>query len=356
MANGEGKTEKATPRRRQKVREEGNVPKSQELGSLAVLLGGFVFISIFFTKIWNDFLVASFKGIEIFINPERLNANDITFYWSFYLKHLILWIFILFLGAIVLVVIVNIAQFGFLFTFKPLQPKLSKLNPISGLKNLFFSLNSLFELVKNIVKIAVILAVAYFFFKNHLGDILTLYKIPLLEGISKLGALIYQLTLYIIAVGGIIGILDYAYRRWKWERDIMMTKWEVKEEHKQTEGNPEVKRELRRRMREIIMRRMIQQVPKATVVITNPTHFAVALKYDMDKDYAPKVVAKGADEIAKRIIEVAKEHGVEIYQDPPLARALYYSVDVGQEIPEKFYKAVAKVIAYVLKKKNQIKP
>ena len=356
MANGEGKTEKATPRRRQKVREEGNVPKSQELSSLAVLLGGFIFISFFFQKLWNDFLIASFKGIEIFINPERLNANDITLYWSLFLRHLVIWIFTLFLGTIVLVIIVNIAQFGFLFSWKPLQPKLSKLNPISGVKNLFFSLNSLFELVKNVIKIAVILAVAYFFFKNHLEDILTLYKLPLLEGLSQLGKLIYQITLYILAVGAVIGILDFAYRKWKWEKDIMMTKWEVKEEHKQTEGNPEVKREQRRRMREIIMRRMIQQVPKATVVITNPTHFAVALKYDMDRDYAPKVVAKGADEIAKRIIEVAKENGVEIYRDPPLARALYYSVDVGQEIPEKFYKAVAKVIAYVLKKKKGARP
>ena len=130
----------------------------------------------------------------------------------------------------------------------------------------------------------------------------------------------------------------------------MMTRWEVKEEFKETEGHPEIKKAIRKKMREIIARRMLQQVPSATVVITNPTHYAVALKYDIEKDRAPKVVAKGVDYLAKKIIEIAKQHGVEIYREPALARALYYSVEVGQEIPEEFYRAVAKIIAYVYRK------
>jgi len=348
----EGKTEKPTPRRIQKAREEGNVPKSNEVNSVAVLLGGFLLLLFLAEKFFEELLIGSFLSVESFISPDRLNGHDIALFWSEGIKKVLLWVFSALIVVFTVGVVSNIAQFGFLFTLKPLQPKLSKLNPITGIKNLFFSLNSLFELGKNLLKIAVIIGVAYYFLSSHLLEIIALYKMPLWEGIKRLGSLALQLTAYITATGIAIAVVDYAYRRWKWEQDLMMSREEVKEEYKQTEGNPEVKRELRRRMREIMTRRMLQEVPKATVVITNPTHFAVALKYDVEKDVAPKVVAKGVDEIAKRIIEVAKEHGVEIYRDPPLARALYYSVEIGQEIPEKFYKAVAKVIAYVLRSKS----
>jgi len=349
---GENKTEKATPRRRQKVREEGNVPKSPEIAAISVLLTGFLLMFFFLPYLFFHFLWGSFVGVELFISPDRLNPNDIKLFWSESLKSIVVWIFIIFGAVFAVAVISQIAQFGFLFTLKPLQPKLDKLNPIKGIKNIFFSLNSLFELAKNLVKISVILAVAYYFVKNHIEEILSLYKLPLEEALKTLAFLLVLLTAYIVAVGIVIAAIDFAYRKWKWEKDIMMTKEEVKEEYKQTEGNPEVKREIRKRMREIIARRMLQEVPKATVVITNPTHFAVALKYDMAKDNAPKVVAKGVDHLARKIIEVAKQNDVEIYRDPPLARALYYSVDVGQEIPEKFYKAVAKIIAYIYRKRR----
>ena len=347
----DNKTEKATPRRREKVREEGNVPKSPEIASVSILLGGFLLMIFLLPFLFWNFLAGAFIRLELFISPDRINLTDITAFWLENLKLLFPWIGIVLGVVFSLAVVSQIAQFGFLFTLKPLKPNFGRFNPISGIKNLFFSLNSLFELVKNLIKIAIILGVAYFFVKNHIEEILSLYKYPLQDSLKDLGLLLLYLTAYIIAVGIVIAIIDYAYRRWKWEKDIMMTKEEVKEEYKQTEGNPEVKRELRRRMRAIMTRRMMQEVPKATVVITNPTHFAVALKYDMDRDLAPKVVAKGTDNLAKRIVEIAKQHGVEVYRDPPLARALYYSVEVGQEIPEKFYKAVAKIIAYIYKKK-----
>ena len=349
----ENKTEKPTPRRIEKAREEGNVPKSNEVNSVAVLLGGFLLMTFLSEKFFNELLVGSFLGLESFISPDRLNGHDILLFWIAELKRVFLWLFLALTAAFAVAIVSNIAQFGFLFSFKILKPKFSKLNPLQGIKNIFFSLNSLFELVKNLVKIAVIIGVAYYFLKGHITEILSLYKLPLWEGIKELGKLIGVLSAYIIATGVAIAVIDYGYRRWKWEQDLMMSREEVKEEYKQTEGNPEIKREIRRRMREIMARRMIQEVPKSTVVITNPTHFAVALKYDIERDRAPKVVAKGADEIAKKIIEVAQKHGVQIYRDPPLARALYYSVEVGQEIPEKFYKAVAKVIAFVLRAKNQ---
>lgn len=351
---GEGKTEKPTPRRLERAKQEGNVPKSPEVNSVAVLFTGLLLLWLLGEKFFSDLLMGSFYAVERFISPEHLDPQDLLLLWGVFLKKLFLWISLLFLVILAAAVVANIAQFGFIFSFKPLKPKLEKLNPINGIKNIFFSLNSLFELVKSIVKIAVIIAVAYFYLKAHLVEILSLYKLPLGEGLRLLVDLGMKLSLYIAATGAVIAAIDYGYRRWKWIRDLMMTKEELKEEFKQTEGNPEVRREIRRRMRQIMTRRMLQEVPKATVVITNPTHFAVALKYDMERDRAPKVVAKGVDHLAEKIIQIAKEHGVEIYRNPPLARALYQSVDVGDEIPEQFYRAVAHIIAYILQKKREL--
>jgi len=355
MADREGKTEKPTPRRIQKAREEGNVPKSQEVNSVAVLLAGILLIYLFGEYLFKNLLALPFLEIPLFVSPDRLDSGDLLLFWETNLKRVFLSLVLLLLLTLLVAVISNIAQFGVLFSTKALKPKLEKLNPINGLKNIFFSLNSLFELVKNLVKIGIIVAVAYFFVKSNLEQILVLYKTPLNEGVSLLGSLLLKLSLYIALTGAVIAVIDYSYRRWKWYQDLMMSRHELKEEMKETEGNPEVKREIRRRMRQISTRRMLQEVPKATVVVTNPTHYAVALKYDMEKDPAPKVVAKGADRIALRIIEIARQHGVEIYQDPPLARALYQSVEVGDVIPEKFYQAVAKIIAYIYKKKR-LKP
>jgi len=351
----EGKTEKPTPRRIQKAREEGNVAKSPEINSVAVLLAGFLILFFFTGKLFTEFLIGGFNSVNLFISPDRLNPNDILLFWKGYLTKITLFVVLILLITLVVAIVANIAQFGVIFSLKPLKFRLDRLNPIQGIKNILFSLNSLFELIKNIFKIAIILLVAYFFIKSHLEEILLLYKLPLKEGLNLLISLLSILSAYIIATGAVIAVIDYTYKRWKWMQDLMMSKEELKEEFKQTEGNPEVKREIRKRMRQIMTRRMLQEVPKATVVITNPTHFAVALKYDMERDRAPKVVAKGADRLAERIIEIAKRHGVEIYRDPPLARALYQSVEVGDEIPEKFYQAVAKVIAYVLSKKRKLK-
>jgi len=349
----ENKSEKPTPRRIQRAKEEGNVPKSMDVNSAAVLLSGFALLWLFGGKIFEGILTASFKGVETFISPQRLNSDDILLFWGETLKKTLLWLFLLLLVPFSVAIVANVAQFGVIFTTKTLRFKFERLNPIQGIKNIFFSLNGLFELVKNLVKVTVIVAVAYFFVSSHLEEILALYSLPLEEGLTVLSRLLMTVGAYIIAVGAIIAVIDYSFKRWKWLKDLMMSREELKEELKQTEGNPEVKRELRRRMRQMATRRMMQEVPKATVVITNPTHYAVALKYDINRDNAPKVVAKGVDHIARRIIEIAKQHGVEIYRDPPLARALYNSVEVGQEIPEKFYRAVAKVIAYVLGKKRK---
>ena len=353
----EGKTEKPTPRRIQKAKEEGNVAKSPEVNAVAVLLVGFLLLIFLGEKIFGEILFGVFNAVEKFISPYRLDSGDILLFWVENIKYVLLWVILALVLTLVVAIVANIVQFGIIFSLKPLQLKWERLNPIQGIKNIFFSLNSLFELIKNLIKITVIIGVSYFFVKAHLAEILSLYKLPLEEGLKVFFNLVLTLSAYIIATGAVIAVIDYSYKRWKWLQDLRMSKEELKEEFKQTEGNPEVKREIRKRMRQVMTRRMLQEVPKATVVVTNPTHYAVALKYDIDRDRAPKVIAKGVDHLAQRIVEIAKKHNVEIYRDPPLARALYQSVEVGDEIPEKFYKAVAKVIAYVLskKKKNNLK-
>ncbi|HIC09533.1 MAG TPA: flagellar biosynthesis protein FlhB [Aquificales bacterium] len=349
----EGKTEKPTPRRIQKAKEEGNVAKSPEVNAVAVLLVGLLLLIFLGEKIFGEILFGVFNAVEKFISPYRLDSGDILLFWVENIKYVLLWVILALVFTLVVAIVANIVQFGIIFSLKPLQLKWERLNPIQGIKNIFFSLNSLFELIKNLIKITVIIGVSYFFVKAHLAEILSLYKLPLEEGLKVFFNLVLTLSAYIIATGAAIAVIDYSYKRWKWLQDLRMSKEELKEEFKQTEGNPEVKREIRKRMRQVMTRRMLQEVPKATVVVTNPTHYAVALKYDIDRDRAPKVIAKGVDHLAQRIIEIAKKHNVEIYRDPPLARALYQSVEVGDEIPEKFYKAVAKVIAYVLSKKKK---
>jgi flagellar biosynthetic protein FlhB len=355
MANGggEGKTEKPTPRRIRKAREEGNVPKSTDLNSALVLIGGMGILTLLFGKLFNDLLSGSFYAVLNFFSPERLTAQDMLLLWGNYLKYTFLIVAGILIGTWVVAVLSNVIQFGFIFTLKPLKPDLSKLNPINGIKNLLFSLNALFELAKSIIKIALIVGVAYYYLDSNKEKIAILFKLPLWQGLELLGWLVFKLAAYLALVGLILALIDVAYRRWKYIEDLKMSKWELKEEYKQTEGNPEVKRELRKRMRQVMARRMMQEVPKATVVITNPTHYAVALKYNPQEDPAPIVVAKGVDNLAQKIIELAKQHGVEIFREPELARALYYAVDVGEPIPPKFYRAVAKILSYVLRKKRK---
>jgi flagellar biosynthetic protein FlhB len=247
----------------------------------------------------------------------------------------------------------NVIQFGFLFTLKPLTPKLDKLNVISGIKRIF-SLTVLFELIKNLAKLTVALFLSYFLVKYLLNDFLVYMTGSINNQIYVLSKTIIILVMSFAFLSVPIAIADFLYRRYEYEENLKMTKDEVKEERKSYEGNPLVKREIRKRMRQLALKRMIAEVPKADVVITNPEHYAVALKYERGKMHAPKVIVKGQDLIAQKIKEVAKEHGIKIVEDPPLARTLYSSCEIGDYIPENLYEAVAKILAEIYKAKKVV--
>ena len=262
---------------------------------------------------------------------------------------LIIWPFLVF--GFVITFIVTVYQVGWKVTGKPLEPKLSKFNPINGFKRIF-SKDSLFELVKSIIKVGVIAYVAYSNIVDEADNLFILYEIELNQAIALVGNIIIEFGIEISIIFIIIGLADYMYQKWRFGEDMKMTKQEVKDEYKNTEGDPQIKGRIRQKMREASQRRMMQDVPKADVVITNPTHFAVAIKYDAEVSKAPIVIAKGEDYLAQKIKEVARENNVEIVENKPLARMLYHNVEIGAEIPPELYQAVAEVLAMVYHMKN----
>ncbi|ACN99309.1 flagellar biosynthetic protein FlhB [Sulfurihydrogenibium azorense Az-Fu1] len=351
MAKDPRKTEKATPKRRQKAREEGQVLKSTDV---AVALSLFVvfLVMIFYIPFLYKYLLGYFKytfSNPFYLIPEESGKNFIWFTFKVLAILILPFVSILFIVGIV----ANVAQFGFLFTLKPLTPKLSKINPISGLQRLF-SLSTLFELVKSILKLSLALFVSYFLVSYLLDGFLVYMTANINSQIYILAKTIIILIMAFTFLSIPIAIADFFYRRYEYEENLKMTKDEVKEERKSYEGNPIVKKEIRKRMRQLALKRMIAEVPKADVVITNPDHYAVALKYEKGKMKAPQVIAKGQDLIALKIKEVAKEHNVKIVEDPPLARSLYSSCEVGDYIPEDFYEAVAKILAVIYKQKAKM--
>ena len=231
-------------------------------------------------------------------------------------------------------------------TTKPLQPKFNKLNPVNGFKR-FFSINSLVELVKSILKIGLIAYVVYSYLKDNMPPLFLFYDMSLNQGILQIGQLVVNLGMRISLFYMIIALADYIYQKVKFKKDMKMTKQEVKDEYKNQEGDPQIKGKQRQRMQEASRRRMMQQLPQADVVITNPTHYAVAIKYDPELYDAPYVVAKGADYLAQKIKESAKENHIEIVENKPLARMLYANVDIGSVVPPELYQAVAEVLAFV---------
>ncbi len=353
---GGEKTEEPTSKKLSDARKDGKVAKSKELTSAFELITLFLVMRIFMSYIY-DGLLNSFQFVYNRI-PDFAgnNAKEITsFAVSSFLFTVIIDMFKIaapfFIFGFVICFLANVLQFGFKVTSKPLEPKLDKFNPINGFKRII-SKDSLFELFKSLVKIGVIAYVAYTSVRKNADELFVLYDIPLLQAIILCGEVIIDAGLKIALVYLIVGIADFAYQKHKFHEDMKMTKQEVKDEYKNTEGNPEIKGRQRQRMQEASRRRMMQDVPKADVVITNPTHLAVALKYDSEVSRAPIVVAKGEDFLAMKIRETAREHHVEIVENKPLARMLYANVDIGQEIPPELYQAVAEVLAMVYNMKN----
>ena len=344
------KTEKATPKKRADVRKKGEVAKSRELPSVAVLLAGLMILSILGTYFFNSIQISMKESFAHFTLREFGTAEFMVFAEKM-VKHLILTVLPL-LGVIfVTAIFSNIAQVGFLLSAETIKPKLSKLDPIKGFGRLF-SRQSFLEVFKSLLKLSIVGAIAYFTVKGEMETV------PLLGGMELGAIVIYILkTILKIAFRCVFAMIflvaiDYAYQRWEFEKKIRMSKKEVKDEFKRTEGDPLVKSRIRSIQMEMARKRMMQEVPKADVVITNPTHIAVALKYDSMMMGAPKVLAKGAGAIAERIKKLARENEIPIVEDKGLARSLHALVEIGKEVPSELYQAVAEVLAYVYKLKR----
>ncbi len=357
-ANGAEKSEQPTAKKLNDARKEGQVAKSQEVATAFSLLALFLILRLLY-----PFIGTNFEGVfeRVYNNIPNVArtyngflpiATIVSILNNAILTMLLITAPFLIIGFLI-AFLCDLVQVGFKPTSKPLQPKLSKLNPISGMKKIF-STRKLFELGKSLLKLAVMAAVIYSFFTGRTESLFLLYDMPLSQAIGLMGNLIISLGLRIAVAYMIIAFIDLIYQRRKFTKDMMMTKHEVKDEFKNSEGDPAVKSAQKRRMMEASRRRMMQQLPQADVVITNPTHYAVAIKYDAEESDAPIVVAKGADYLAQKIKEIARDNDVEIVENKPLARMLYANVEVGELVPPELYKAVAEVLAYVYHLKGKI--
>ncbi|WP_304221953.1 flagellar biosynthesis protein FlhB [Gracilinema caldarium] len=347
-AEDEGRTEEPSEYKIRKAREEGRVAKSQELvGSLGLLLPTLTLIflgpSLFRTSL------EMFRFFFTRINETESIFNG-TFFMAFISYFLRLALPVISV-AMISGIIANLVQTGFLFTTKPLVPKFSKIVPRLGqyFQRTLFSVEGLFNFAKSVVKIAIIGIVSYVIISSKIEQLARLQTATLWKGFTTIAGLTAQLLIIasLLLLG--LSIPDYLFQRWQYMESLKMTKQEVKEERKMYEGDPLIKSRLRQRMRELLSRNMAANVPKADVVITNPTHYAVALEWNKETMPAPMVSAKGVDEVAQRIKEIAKEHGVPIVENKPLARALYAEVEIGDIIPETYYQAIATVLAHVYK-------
>ena len=346
---GGEKTEDATAKKLEDVRKEGNVAKSREVVTAASLLA--LFLSLRFTMSFiGNRLIGLFAEYYSLI-PRYTNDGfeTVDFSYIFFRTVLSLVLLICFLVSF----FSNSLQFEFKVTAKPLEPKFNKMNPISGFKRMF-SMNTIMELLKSIVKIVAIGYLVYSIFKERVSDLYLLYDISINQSLLILYDIIMELGIKICVLFIVIAAVDFMYQRRKFKEDNKMTKQEVKDEFKNQEGDPKIKGQQRQRMQQASQRRMMASIPEADVVITNPTHFAVALSYKSGEGQAPIVVAKGTDFLAGKIKDVARENHIEIVENKPLARMLYYNVELGAEIPPELYQAVAEVLAYVYQLQNRV--
>ena len=353
FADGQGgeKTEPATPKKLSDARKEGQVAKSREIANGLGLLGLFLLLKLWVGNIGTQLL-------NLYDNFYNRIPDTVTFWYGYMpendtkivfremlIQVLLITAPILIIG-VVIAVVSELPQVGWKPTGKPMHPKLSKLSPASGIKKLF-SVNSLVELIKSIAKIGLIAYICYSYLKDKWPILFNFYDMPPMQAVALIGDIVTTLGIRISLVYMLIAAADFIYQKYKFKKDMKMTKQEVKDEYKQQEGDPQVKGKIRGKMREASQRRMMQNLPQADVVITNPTHYAVAIKYDPEVSDAPIVIAKGEDFLAAKIKEVAKENHIEIVENKPLARMLYANVDVGQAIPPELYQAVAEVLAFV---------
>lgn len=346
MADSAGeRTESPTPRRRQEAREKGQVAKSHDLSSATLLLGGMIGLRLFgpgllgsMLELMRENLGASGMGAPGAIDVNRIVMTTMMLALSGAGPVLVV--------LILVALVANIVQVGPILTVQPLLPKWERLNPINGVGRLF-NVRTLVQLVMNLLKLAVVLLVAYVALNSRMGDVLLALETTGWRQVALLSDVLYDVGIRLALVLLILALLDFAWQKLKMERDLRMTKQEVKEEMRRMDGDPIIKQRRRKMQLAAAMQRIRKAVPTADVIVTNPTELAIAIKYDADSMAAPRVVAKGADYLARKIRELAALHGIPIIERKPLAQALFKTVEVGQEVPEQFYKAIAEILAYV---------
>lgn len=353
FADDTDKTEEPTAKKIEDSRKEGQVAKSKEVSAACSLLALFLTLKYligFVGKRLLNLFPTFWQEFGNLVNNELTTVKI----WQILLQAIVYMLITcapFFVIAFIVAFFSQRLQIKWMVTTKPLKPKLSKLNPINGFKRIF-SKESLFNLLVSIVKIALFGAIAYSFLKDNVKVLLTLYDLSIKDCLEILYDMVCELGIKISVVYFVVSMADLVYQRYKHKKDLKMSKQEVKDEYKNQEGDPKVKSQQRQRMQEASRRRMMESIPQADVVITNPTHFAVALKYDNTVNQAPVVTAKGADYLAQKIKDIAKANDVICYEDVPTARMLYYNVKVGDEIPRELFEAVAAALAYVYDVKN----
>ncbi len=354
MAGDSGeKTEKATPKKRRDQRKEGNVFQSKDVVTVVSLFGSFYILKLLFPKIYETvraFMIDFIGFAGTVTDTSQGKINEIS---MMVIAAVVKTIFPLLLITGALAIAATGAQTKFLVSSKSVRPQFNRLNPISGIKKLF-SLQNMVELIKSILKIIILIAVIYNIVIDDMVQVVRTMDMDITISGAYMLEMVMTLVIRICIAFLAIAALDFMYQWWEYERKLKMSKQEVKEEFKQTEGNPEIKSRIRNIQNQRARQRMMQAVPGADVVVRNPTHFAVALKYDADSYGAPVVLAKGQDELALRIVRVAEESGVAVVENPPLARGIYASTDLSQEIPQEYYGAVAEVLVYVYKMNNKL--
>jgi len=355
---GGEKTEDATPKKLEDARKEGKVAKSREIANGAGILALFLVIKFGINYMGRSFL-ASFGEVYNRI-PEAVTQyngtvpeNDLNYLLRYGILRVILICLPVFITGFAVAFLCDFVQVQWHPTLKPLKPKLSNINPANGIKKIF-SINSVFELVKALLKIILIAIIVYRYILGKQDLLYALYDMAIGQALSLICETVVDLGIRISAIYMVIALGDFIYQRVKFKNDMKMTKQEIKDEYKQSEGDPQIKGKIRQRMQQASQRRMMQNVPQADVVITNPTHYAVAIKYDADNYPAPIVLAKGENYLAQKIKDMARENQIEIVENKPLARMLYSSVEVGEMIPPELYQAVAEVLAFVYKIKGKV--
>ncbi len=342
------KTEEPTAKKLEDARKKGQVMRSTEVVTAATLLVFFLMLKVFVGFIGNRFIGSFHKTLGSIgdYTSEPFNVNMARTIIRSSLWDIVVAAFPIMIAGFVVTIVSILFQVKWKVTTEPLKPKFDKFNPISGMKRLF-SKDKIMELLKATAKVIILADVVYSYLKDQWPLIFKMYSYTLPQAIAVIGDTVISVGIRISVFFAVIAVFDLFYQKWKFHQDMMMSKQEVKDEYKNSEGDPKVKSQQRQRMQQASQRRMMQDLPNADVVITNPTHLAVAIRYDKESHEAPVVVAKGADYLAQKIKDVARDNAVEIVENKPLARMLYHNVEIGAEIPPELYQMVAEVLAYV---------